>query len=248
MIPIHKRESEEARAILEAKQQIAADRGLSSAEAYALLNHAEKEVILDSLMKEQGHLCAYCLRRLPDERVLPEGIDPVTIEHWFPRNPPNREDRGQGLDYQNLLAVCSGNRGRRGTRKPRDLTCDAKRTKNHSQLVLNPCIPQTLDSLTYSEHGMLQSNDPAIQEDIDVKLNLNCKSGSVLLPGERKKVLDALQSQLPEEGFEEIYTYCTAALEMLEQETDTKSEYSGILIWWLKDWLQRAELVMQSGE
>ena len=34
-------------------------------------------------------------------------------------------EQGQGLHYSNMYAVCSGNRGRRHTRKTSDYTCDA---------------------------------------------------------------------------------------------------------------------------
>ena len=71
--------------ILLDKQKIATERNLSSYDAYKLLNHSEKEQILKSLMIEQGHICAYCMRKIPDERELPPDIDKVTIEHWLPR-------------------------------------------------------------------------------------------------------------------------------------------------------------------
>lgn len=34
-------------------------------------------------------------------------------------------EQGQGLHYSNMYAVCSGNRGRRHTRKTSDYACDA---------------------------------------------------------------------------------------------------------------------------
>lgn len=49
-----------------------------------------KEELLKKLLQEQGHICAYCMRRIPERRKLPTGISPVTIEHWFPRNPKNK--------------------------------------------------------------------------------------------------------------------------------------------------------------
>lgn len=236
MIPIKKKASP---AILLEKQRIACERHLNSNGAYELLNHGDKMVILRSLMEEQGHLCAYCMRRIPDERELPDNIAPVTIEHWFPRNPTTHEEKGQGLDYKNMLAVCSGNKGRKHTRKPRDLTCDAKRKDTYAQLTLNPCNPATLASIQYKENGEMFSIDPAVQDDITVKLNLNCISEAVQLPESRRKVLEALQSELPMDDEEETKEYCKSVLEMFEQETDPKSEYSGILIWWLKDYIER---------
>ena len=236
MIPIKKIPSP---AILLEKQAIARARGLSSKEAYDLLNHAEKQIILKSLMEEQGHVCAYCMRRIPDIRPMPADVHPVTIEHWFPRNPPNHEERGQGLDYGNMLAVCSGNRGRRGTRKTRDHTCDAKRASHYPQLTLNPCDPSTLEMIRYKENGEMFSDNLDVQDDITVKLNLNCISEAVQLPEARRKVLEALLDELPIDDEDQLMSYCHDVLEMLEGETDPKSEYSGILIWWLKDYLSQ---------
>lgn len=234
MIPIKKKAPP---TLLLEKQEIVREQGLNSSEAYKLLNHEEKQAVLKSLMEEQGHLCAYCMRRIPDERALPDDIKPVTIEHWFPRNPPTHEERGQGVDYGNMLAVCSGNRGRRHTRKTRDLTCDAKRKYNHPQLTLNPCDPATLVGIRYKENGEMYSPDPVIQDDIDVKLNLNCISDAVQLPESRRKVLEALQSDLPLDDEQKTKEYCVSVLKMLEQDSDPKIEYSGILIWWLKDYI-----------
>ena len=225
--------------ILLEKQKIAQDNNLNPSEAYALLNHENKQVVLQSLMKEQGHLCAYCMRRIPDERELPPDIDQVTIEHWLPRNPTDGINQNQGLDYNNLFAVCSGNRGKRHTRKPRDLTCDAKRSPNHSQLKLNPCDPSTLTKIKYKANGEMTSDDKSILEDIQVKLNLNCVSDAVQLPQARKSVLDAFISQLPNDQ-DQILVSCKEALALFEAECDPKTPYIGILLWWLRDYIATA--------
>ena len=84
--------------ILLDKQEIASERNLSSYDAYALLNHSEKAQILNSLMAEQGHICASCMRKIPDERELPPDVDHVTIEHW-------EKSRPMVFASQNLLAA-----------------------------------------------------------------------------------------------------------------------------------------------
>lgn len=240
MIPIKKNTPP---AILLEKQRIAHERGLNSADAYKLLNHAEKQMVLESLMQEQGHLCAYCMRIIPDTRVHFGEIPPVMIEHWFPRKPANHEERGQGLDYSNLFAVCSGNRAsRKEKHRQSDLTCDAKRKDSYAQLTLNPCDPDSLKSIQYKENGEMFSNDPAVQDDITVKLNLNCVSAAVQLPETRKKVLEALQDELPADDEKETVEYCRDVLQMLQHETDPKTEYSGILLWWLRDYINTTQV------
>ena len=53
-----------------------------------------KSTLRQSLLEEQGYLCAYCMSKIRDK---------VKIEHYEPRNTQNE------LDYSNLLAVCTGN-------------------------------------------------------------------------------------------------------------------------------------------
>ena len=79
--------------------------------SYEQMDKDVKDDLPQKLLEEQGHICAYCMRRIPEKRKLPAGVSPVTIEHWFPRNPGSREEIGQGLNYRNMFAVCSGNRG-----------------------------------------------------------------------------------------------------------------------------------------
>ena len=83
------------------------------------------------------------------------------------------------------------------------------------------------------------SDNLDVQDDITVKLNLNCISEAVQLPEARRKVLEALLDELPIDDEDQLMSYCHDVLEMLEGETDPKSEYSGILIWWLKDYLSQ---------
>lgn len=67
--------------------------------SYEQMDKDIKEELLDKLLEEQGHLCGYCMKKIPESRKLPMNVSPVTIEHWLPRNPESKEDIGQGLDY-----------------------------------------------------------------------------------------------------------------------------------------------------
>lgn len=234
MIKIKKMEPPEA--LLEL-QSDAIEKGLSPDEAYNSLQNPLKSFVLNQLMIEQGHLCAYCMRRIPDEREVDENIPRVTIEHWLARNPKTAEDARQGLDYNNFLAVCSGNRGKRGTRKKRDLTCDAK--CGNSALTVNPVREETLASLKYSEDGRITSDDDTIDKELTQLLNLNCMSDNVLLPDARKAVLDSIQQDIPADcSEEELKNYCKDLLASFESETDPKTPYIGIGLWWLRDTLR----------
>ena len=54
---------------LEELKQKAEFLGLSDKEGYDLLRNPLKKEVRNSLVQEQGHLCAYCMRRIPDERI-----------------------------------------------------------------------------------------------------------------------------------------------------------------------------------
>jgi uncharacterized protein (TIGR02646 family) len=153
--------------------------------SYEQMDKEVKEELLEKLLEEQGHICAYCMRRIPEKRALPNGVPPVTIEHWYPRNPESKEDIGQDLNYRNMFAVCSGNRG---CGNKEGMTCDARR--GNEPIKINPCNADTLRGITYTSSGRIQSSDPEIDEDINERLNLN--SESISLPENRKQVLQAL--------------------------------------------------------
>ena len=71
-----------------------------------------KKTLRESLLKEQGYLCAYCMRRINDAQD-------TKIEHYKARTPENE------LQYHNLLAVCKG--GEDGL--PSARCCDTKKDK-----------------------------------------------------------------------------------------------------------------------
>ncbi|QSV71285.1 MAG: TIGR02646 family protein [Aphanizomenon flos-aquae KM1D3_PB] len=53
-----------------------------------------------ALLTEQGYICCYCMRRISE--------DNMEIEHWQPQSKyPELQ-----INYKNLLASCSGNRGK----------------------------------------------------------------------------------------------------------------------------------------
>lgn len=195
--------------------------------SYEQMDKDVKDELLNKLLEEQGHLCAYCMRKIP-EKKLPIGVAPVTIEHWVPRNPENKEDNGQGMDYRNMLAVCSGNRGCGDSKR---LTCDAKR--GNEPIKVNPCDAETLCGIKYNSSGIILSTDPVINEDINDRLNLNCDA--ISLPENRKQVLQALIDDVKKKcGDGEISTYCKRKLEQIRAMNDPKMPYVGIMIWWLE--------------
>ena len=183
-------------------------------------------IVLNSLIKEQGQLCAYCMKRIPERKGKPS----ATIEHIIPQS---GSDESKRLDYRNMLAVCSGNRNGCDEEK----TCDARRgalPKERQILYVNPLDGESLKTIVYDSKGIISSSDWHINDNLNDTLNLNCSV--VDLPGLRKAALTSLQQEInkkysgksvPKEYFEKL-------LDKFENESELKRPYVGILIQWLK--------------
>ena len=222
---------------LEMLKKEAEEQGLSDKEAYERLRNPLKNQVREALMREQGHLCAYCMRRIPDERINKEDVDlsNVYIEHWQARSSERKRGENKGLDYNNMLAVCSGNEKApeaTGKHKRRFFTCDKKR--ENAVLKINPLEAESIESIYYSSDGIIKSFNSDIDNDLNVRLNLNCNTEAVTLPRNRKAVLDAVQADLiSRDG--DFRENCIEQLHIWESERDPKTPYIGIAIWWLKE-------------
>ena len=222
---------------LEVMKKEAEKQGLSDKEGYEKLRNPLKSQVRESLIQEQGHLCAYCMRRVPDERITTEDDDlsDVYIEHWQARSSERGQGDNKGLDYYNMLAVCSGNEKApeaTGRRKKRFFTCDKKR--ENAPLTINPLDVGTIESIYYTSDGIIKSQDKDIDDDLNIRLNLNCNTEAVTLPQNRKAVLDAVQADLWNRGGD-LLENCMEQLHIWESESDPKTPYIGIAIWWLKE-------------
>ena len=124
---------------------------------------SDKKIIRETLLKEQGHICAYCMKRISLD--LNNYYKPKTeIEHYLSqKNFPEKD-----LDYTNILGVCNGNSN--GI-----LHCD--KSKNNLNLkILNPLKLKTSEHLiNYTLSGLIvsKSNNLDVKHDINKILNLN---------------------------------------------------------------------------
>ena len=117
--------------------------------SYADMPTNVKKEVIKSLLSEQGHLCAYCMSRIDEN----EGKHKTTIEHCLPQ------------------AVTSENE---------DKSCDAKRGSlkdiQQSMKKINVFDGTTLSDIKYSSDGTIYSNDKDLDEDLNLRLNLNCEA------------------------------------------------------------------------
>ena len=91
-----------------------------------------------------------------------------------------------------------------------------------------------METLYYLADGTMKSTDAVIDNDINIRLNLNCSTEAVTLTANRKSVLDTIQADLVSQGGD-LLQNCIEQLHMWENEEDPKTPYVGIAIWWLKE-------------
>lgn len=209
----------------------------------AYYDGCNKADIRDKLLEEQGHLCAYCMRRIYK--------DTMKIEHWYPEN--RLTDR-ECLDYENMLGCCSGhNDGDSG----RNDTCDTH--KGNTIIGIDPRKSEHIARIRYnSKNGkILSDNDPVsvkhcgetgityedettLQKDIDKTLNLN--EHTHYLMQNRKAVLDEVKRFLSKKKKEGNWSKkdIKRMIQNYEQpdENGKKKPYAGIVVWYLKKHLK----------
>lgn len=116
-----------------------------------------KEEIRQHLVREQGHLCAYCMGRIrPTEAEM-------KVEHWA-----SQESHGHlQLEYSNMLGCCCGKTSNRVAH------CDG--SKENRPLSLNPSNPahHPRMRIRYKPNGEIASDDPTFDGELRAVLNLN---------------------------------------------------------------------------
>ena len=117
-----------------------------------------KQALREVLVKEQGHLCCYCMDRIHPTQ---EGMK---VEHWaaqsrFPE---------QQMAYSNLLGACPGGEGAR----PADQHCDT--AKGNQSLHTHPADPgkDCSAQFGYASTGKIEGRTEEAEKDIKT-LNMN---------------------------------------------------------------------------
>ncbi|MDM8559374.1 retron system putative HNH endonuclease [Candidatus Parabeggiatoa sp. HSG14] len=126
-------------------------------------NYPEKDDLRDSLVKEQGYICCYCM-----QRIVPDA-EKMKIEH---RQPQTKYPELQ-LDYQNLLASCKGNDG-----GPKHLPRHCDTNKGDQEITIDPVdkLKNCERVIKYRRNGRIYSDDPVINHELNDILNLNTQT------------------------------------------------------------------------
>lgn len=145
--------------------------------SYDNLPQDVRRELKNSLLIEQGYVCAYCMNRIKSDKMR--------IEHWACQD--DHED--QELDYSNLLACCSGNEGQPKER----YTCDKK--KENKTLTYSPANPaHAINNRVSYIHGSgkIMSQEVDFNKEINEVLNLN----ETRLVTNRKLALKVIHTEL----------------------------------------------------
>lgn len=191
--------------------------------------YKEKDDIRESLLKEQGYLCGYCMCRI-------QGAKNTKIEHLTPQS---TLDEKAALNYKIMMGVCHGNEKKGHASKC--LTCDAHR--GNEPLKVTPYNPHCIELIKYKSNGRIYSEDAEILKDLDVTLNLNYDGTGAYLMKNRREVLNACKrklSKLQEEGNWNNALLKRILKEYEEPDSEGKLKpYSGIAVWYLKKRLKK---------
>ena len=199
-----------------------------------------KKALRESLLKEQGYLCAYCMRRINDAQD-------TKIEHYKARTPENE------LQYHNLLAVCRG--GEDGP--PSARCCDTK--KENRPLYISPLSQRDMSRIYYSNNGEVHSYDLTEREfsyidsngkkregytspdqDLQDCLNLNYEKGTPMMG--RRTALRKFQKELhPYKSDKSKRNFLEKMKSFYSEPRDELEPYVGILRWYIDKKLKQCK-------
>jgi len=155
------------------------------------LPSAVKDAWRDSLLQEQGWLCAYTMQSIEPGLISGSNKSKVKLEHIEPQNNTKQND----LSHANVVAVCNGNEGF----DPKDQYADTRKGQGILDRRLHPTNPAIENIILYRRNGEIYTGVPGLDEqlfDLDdrpsSKLNLNYKT---LLDG-RKGAYEAVKHRL----------------------------------------------------
>lgn len=146
----------------------------------AFYSNLPKDDTRASLLADQGHICCYCMRRIPESGKTPG----TKIEHFLCQEKYPQEE----LSYENMLLACLGNEG-----LPKHLqTCDTR--KGSSAFMCSPCnLARNIEDLIkYKANGEIYSDDDTLNTELETVLNLNVKQ----LKENRRVVYETVQTRI----------------------------------------------------
>jgi len=185
-------------------------------------NFNGKHELRDSLISEQGGICAYCMQRIRST------VGGMKIEHWRCQDCYSSEQ----LVYGNLLGVCLGGEGR----PKKDQHCDTY--KGNIDLCRNPANPDhNVEAvIRYLGDGRIKADDEIFDREINEVLNLN----HPLLVNNRKAVLKSFQESLARAKTFGIASIRRKIDQWSQPEGGNLEPFCMVVVYWLRKKLAKA--------
>ena len=177
-----------------------------------------------ALLKEQGNICAYCMRRIPAKDT--NSNETTRIDHKLSRE--NHDDLQ--LDYNNMVICCPG-------AITNDFHCD--KSKGEEDVTIPLFEDNFVQTIEYdTSDGKIKSTNQTWNKEIDSKEILNLNK---LLKRNRKEAITAAALTL-----NKTIPWRRSAIQKLITDWDnTDNEgnykpYNGIVVWYLKKKLKQS--------
>lgn len=186
-------------------------------------DYEAKPELRESLLEEQGYICAYCMRRIPVRDK--NSNESSRIDHILSRE----KHPDHKLDYRNMVICCPGAINN-------DFHCDKR--KGEDDISFNLFDDSFFTTLSYkSKTGEIKSSDNESNCQIKEMLNLNNR----LLMRNRLGVLRGVICVLDKVG------WTVTNIKQQISNWDNKNakgqykEYNGIVLWYLNKKLKQCK-------
>ncbi len=219
----------------------------SEQRTYENLSTPTKDAIKKELLERQGHLCAYCMRRIQDVRE-------AKLEHVYPQARSLEEGHPeQTVAFTNMLVTCTGGtptregktrdltgetENERVRTRRENLTCDTH--KGNELISIDPTLPAHVDTIRYRRDGEISSTDSKFNDDLCITLNLNCRAAH--LPQNRQRVYEsmvkAIEKRNPKthKAKQDFARKKLKSLKVRLETAEVKEPFVGVMLFWLEYW------------
>lgn len=179
------------------------------------VDYQSMPALRESLLQEQGYICAYCMRRIPHKDY--NSNENSRIDHMLSRE--NHSDKK--LEYQNMVICCPG-------AISDSFHCD--KLKGEQDISFSLFDDLFISTLKYqTKTGKIESSNPVWDKEIDSILNLNNEILKANRLATLNGVIEALSSR--------HWTSGEIRKKLVEWDNKNKEgkfkPYCGIIIWFL---------------
>lgn len=189
--------------------------------SYENLRGEIKKAVTDSLLDEQGYLCAYCMKRIREYDIR--------IEHWLTQS----NNINLALDYNNMFGVCQG----KDTKKNKFNHCEKIRGDNN--LTINPTNNTHITTIIYAKDGTISSSYKNIDNDLNSILNLNVQTLKENRSAIIKSIEKAIEIKFKKSKVSKQFIEKTLDLYKKKNSKKEFKEYCGVAIYFLEKKLKK---------